>query len=669
MACIPQKGRLAPVVSIFAALALATLTSTCAAAVAGSESRIMLPLYGTERGALVTPHAEVLEDRTARLDLAAVRAVHDRWRPGPRDALTFGFSKSTWWVRWRMQNVSDQRGLFTIDLGNPRQDYVEWYVLRDGLADTSNAWIERFSGGDRLPFHARELPVRNFALPLSLAAREQVDIYVRLKSYDGLFEAMPIRVFAGNAFQKATATEDLLLSLFHGGLLALALYNLLLFVATRRRAFGIYVLYVASFLFWSFTFRGYSFAHLWPNQPDFNNNILTVGAAWTFATIGLFAVAYLRLHETAPRWLLRTHVSLIVLNFLVAAPALMGHYALGAGIGHVTGVAMAVATLGTAIWLAFRRHATGRSTSQVSATPDAIALNSRQAKFFVFAFTAVGVGACAYILQIVAILPTNWFTTWAVQIGSAIEVLLLALGLADSINILKARALAAEQRARAAQEALNAQLALQIHQRTEELALANRKLHELAITDEQTGAFNRRHFTAFCAAALAQRTERKPLALCMFDIDFLKSFNECVGHGAGDDLVRKIAHAINDEVRRNGDALFRLGGEEFCVLYAAHTAQAALTYAERLRAIIGDLRIPHERSPTGYVTASFGVGWWSAEQMEHLSPDRMYATADNMLYEAKESGRHCVRMDDGTVEMSRASGTASDTGVRMIGNL
>jgi diguanylate cyclase (GGDEF)-like protein len=660
MANILHTGRLALFASILAAHALATLLSTDAAAADG-VSRGMLPLHGAERGALVTPYAELLEDLTARLDLPSVRAVRDRWRPGPRDALAFGFSQSAWWVRWRMRNDNDRAVQFTIDLGNPRQDFVEWYVLRNDSADASNLRIERFSGGDRLPFHARELPTRNFALPLSLAAREQVDIYIRLQSYDGLFEAMPIRVFANDTFQAEAAKEDLLLSLFHGGLLALALYNLLLFVATRRRAFGIYVLYVASFLFWSFTFRGFSFAYLWPDQPAFNNDILTVGAAWTFAAIGLFAVAYLRLHETAPRWLLRTNVTLIVLNFSVAGPALMGYYALGAGIGHVTGVAMAVATLGTALWLAVRRPATVGSAGQALATPDAIALISRQAKFFVVAFTAVGVGACAYILQIVAILPTNWFTTWAVQIGSAIEVLLLALGLADSINILKARALAAEQRARAAQEALNAQLALQIHQRTEELALANRKLHELAITDEQTGAFNRRHFTAFCAATLNHRTERKPLALCMFDIDFLKSFNERAGHEAGDEVVRKIAQAINAEVRRHGDALFRLGGEEFGVLYAAPTARAALDYAERLRAIVCELRIPHERNPTGHVTASFGVGWWNVERLERLSPDRMYATVDNMLYEAKESGRNCVRLEDGTAAIAGAEDSATSS--------
>jgi diguanylate cyclase (GGDEF)-like protein len=579
-----------------------------------------LHIVGHERGAPIAPFTDILEDPTASLTLNDIRGKAHAWQPGPGDALVFGFSKSVWWVRWNVANDTGQSVQQIIDLGNPRQDHVHWFVLRDG-----GQRITETIDGDRLPHASRAVPTHNFALPVTLAPYERVELYVRLQSHDGLFEAMPLRMFGAQEFFKAAETEDLVFTIFHGGLLALALYNLLIFIATRKCAFGLYVLYISSFLFWSFTFRGYSFQYFWPNSPAFNNDILTVGAALTFGTIGLFAIVYLRMRELVPRWLLQLNIALVAMNMLVIVPALMGHYALGAGLGHIAGISMAVTTIATAIWLLLQ--------------------GSRQAKFFVIAFAIVSIGASSYILQIIAVLPTNWFTSWGVQIGSALEALLLALGLADSMNTLKAQKIEAERRAREAQEALNAQLAQQVNQRTEELASANRRLHELAITDELTGAFNRRHFTAFCGATLTHRQDREPLAFCIFDLDYFKNYNERHGHQAGDDALRAIAQAIKAQLQNSSDVLFRVGGEEFGVLFNAPTPEAATQFVEKLRSIVRNLNIAHERNPAGMLTASFGAGWWSGGTLDRLTPDRVYAAADNMLYEAKEAGRDCLRLE------------------------
>jgi diguanylate cyclase (GGDEF)-like protein len=174
------------------------------------------------------------------------------------------------------------------------------------------------------------------------------------------------------------------------------------------------------------------------------------------------------------------------------------------------------------------------------------------------------------------------------------------------------------------------------------LELANRRLHELAITDELTGAFNRKHFSAFCSAALAHRDRDEPLAFCMFDIDLFKSYNERYGMPAGNAVLRAVAHCIRGELRRSGDVLFRLGGEEFGVLFTASTADTSRQFIERLRVAVRSLKIEHLDNPSGVITASFGVGWWDKGVTYRLTSDQMYAVADNMLYEAKESGRDRV---------------------------
>jgi diguanylate cyclase len=599
--------------SIWAFLVCCLLVAP-AAAVAGAAP---LEVHGFENGVAIAPHSELLEDRSGQLELSSVRARSSGWQPGPQDALVFGFSNSTWWARWSLHNATPQPRALIVTLGNSRPDYVTWFVLRDAARR-----IERSVGGDRHPFAERSVAIPELVLPLNLAPHEHVEVYVRLQSFDGMFEPMPLAIYQRAAFFETEARKNLLFGLYHGALLALALYNLLLFLATRERVFGVYVMYLLSFLLWSFTFRGDAFQFLWPNAPAFNNDILTVGAALSFAMAGLFGIVYLRMYETVPRWVLNLNLTLVVANLLVLIPAFSGRYALGAELGHFAGLPMAISLQATGIWLLRR--------------------GSRQARFFVVAFAVVGIGATAYILQIVNLLPTNWFTSWGVQLGSAIEMMLLALGLADSMNTLKAEKLRAERTAREAQQALNVRLEQQVEERTQALEQANHRLHELAITDELTGAFNRRHFNALCQVALSQQSRRDPLAFCMFDLDHFKSYNDRYGHQAGDAALKRVAQVVQAELHRSHDVLFRLGGEEFGVLFTAASPESATQFVELLRKAVVRAAIPHSGNPTGSMTASFGVGWWGPGVVYRMTPEQMYAAADTMLYEAKESGRNCV---------------------------
>ena len=569
----------------------------------------------------LVPLADLLEDPTGQLDLAQARASPG-WQRQHQSALVFGFSRSAYWVRWRLHNTGSSPQDLVVDLGNERQDHISWYLWRGH----AGAPAQVVHSGDRLPFAQRPLPARKFALPLPLQPGEQVELLVRLASQDGLYEAMPMRLMPREAFFADEEHQSLLVTLYNGGLLSLALYNLLLYVATRERAFGLYVGYMLNLLLWNFTFHGYGFKFLWPDATAFNNNVLTVGAAWAFGVFGLFTVDYLRLRDSVPRWVLRTNQAMAWANIAVVLPAAADFYALGAGIGQATGVAMALVSLSTGVWLLRR--------------------GQRQARFFVLAFSALGVGATAYILQVLGVAPANAFTTWGLQVGSGFEALVLALGLADTMNTLKADKLLAEQRARQAQEAANQQLEAQVAERTRALERANQTLHTLAVTDALTGAFNRRHFNELCAAVLQQRPRAEPLAFCMFDLDHFKRYNDTYGHQAGDTALRAVASAVQARLNRSSDTLFRLGGEEFGVLFTANSATQALAFAENCRHAVRALNIRHDGNPHGLMTASFGLGFWVDSRGGQLTPDAMYAEVDGALYAAKAAGRDRVHLVD-----------------------
>lgn len=173
------------------------------------------------------------------------------------------------------------------------------------------------------------------------------------------------------------------------------------------------------------------------------------------------------------------------------------------------------------------------------------------------------------------------------------------------------------------------------------LEAANRQLRDLAILDALTGAFNRRHFNDVCLAALAGAQRGQAVALCMLDVDHFKAYNDHHGHQAGDAVLKALAQTLRDSLKRSTDALFRLGGEEFGVIFSAVSASAAQHFVRQLSAALHALALPHARSPRGIVTASFGLVWWAAPT-SGLTPEAMYAAADAALYEAKRRGRDQV---------------------------
>jgi two-component system chemotaxis response regulator CheY len=171
----------------------------------------------------------------------------------------------------------------------------------------------------------------------------------------------------------------------------------------------------------------------------------------------------------------------------------------------------------------------------------------------------------------------------------------------------------------------------------ERVTALHRRLHADARHDPLTGIGNRLRL-AEDLAAISARMERYGHSYCvaMFDIDRFKGFNDGGGHAAGDDVLRRVAHALRDGVR-GGDAVYRYGGEEFVVLLPEQTLDGAAQAGERLRAAIEGLAIPHPAG--GIVTISGGVAGVSDGA---ASPDDLFEAADKALYAAKAGGRNRV---------------------------
>ncbi|CCG07424.1 sensor domain-containing diguanylate cyclase [Pararhodospirillum photometricum] len=173
-----------------------------------------------------------------------------------------------------------------------------------------------------------------------------------------------------------------------------------------------------------------------------------------------------------------------------------------------------------------------------------------------------------------------------------------------------------------------------------EQKLAQMALHSLANRDGLTGLANRRAFdTAIVADCQQAQRDTTALSVLLADVDHFKAYNDTHGHQKGDECLRTVAQAIEAQIFRQGDLAARYGGEEFAILLPNVDLAGALQVAERVRAAVEALHLPHGGRPDGGpVTLSIGA----ASGVPWDGPDILIATADEALYTAKRAGRNRV---------------------------
>ncbi len=173
-----------------------------------------------------------------------------------------------------------------------------------------------------------------------------------------------------------------------------------------------------------------------------------------------------------------------------------------------------------------------------------------------------------------------------------------------------------------------------------DLASANRELEKLSRQDGLTGIANRRYFDSYLVTEVRRAArEKAPVSLILSDVDHFKAFNDCYGHQAGDDCLRRVAAALSSAGRRPADLAARYGGEEFAMVLPGTVLDGAVDVAQAVSRVIGGLAIPHARSAVDQnVTLSQGVVSLIPEK-ESASED-LIQHADQALYQAKQQGRN-----------------------------
>lgn len=192
----------------------------------------------------------------------------------------------------------------------------------------------------------------------------------------------------------------------------------------------------------------------------------------------------------------------------------------------------------------------------------------------------------------------------------------------------------------------NTLLEKRIEDRTESLQAANKalnvandRLQQLASMDFLTGITNRRYFYENAERVLQRcRQEKSTVSVIMFDLDHFKKINDQYGHETGDDVLRSITKPVINTLRPL-DLFSRTGGEEFLVLLPSVHLEEAEGIAERIRQAVASIVVEAGGSKID-VAVSLGVAQWDGNE----SLQRLVSRVDQAMYNAKNSGRNCVRV-------------------------
>ena len=364
--------------------------------------------------------------------------------------------------------------------------------------------------------------------------------------------------------------------------------------------------------------NGLAFEYLWPQSPRLANMAVPVSMAWGTICMHQFARTFLDLRH---RFVAGNRVILGIMGFhaVMLVLSIFIDYRTAVLISTAAVLPGTAAILVIAVILARRGDTTAR--------------------ILLLAWSMLLAGTAAYAMVSLGILPKVFVTEYGIQIGSALEMVLLSFALAYRFAILRDENVRIVESARNELEQRVTERTHELSHTLSELANANERLRESSLRDGLTGAYNRRYFDASFEPLLAEcRAAGKPLSVLVADIDHFKRINDESGHLAGDDCLRLAADVVGEVVGKGGSVV-RYGGEEFVVLLPGVGDAGMRECAETIRARIAGASLPMADAAQ---SMTISVGGATLRPGDELSAHALLKRADAAMYRAKHEGRNRI---------------------------
>lgn len=556
-------------------------------------------------------YIEILEDKNRALLISDItkEEYRDSFIPASVIGNNFGFSKSTFWVRFSIKSTKEVSDAIYLELDFPLMDYATLYLPnKDGGFDKKES-------GEFIPYSTKEVNYRKHLFNIPNNLQETQTYYMHLKS--GASTQIPLYLYTSSTLIEEIDKTNFILGGYYGNMILLMLSALIAFLKIRDKLFLTYSLYLLTLMFFQLSINGFFSQYFSPFPLEYANKLIALSIGFVVLGGALFSGHYLQIWNgkyPKTRFLFYTLTAFAFLGMIIT---LLMDNSLGSQISTIAGMFLPFVILFGAVYSVYNGY--------------------KPAKYFLAAWSIFLFGIFILGLLYLGFLPHTFLTTYAMQIGSTLEILLLAYALIYRINLVYIEKEEAKQKATEYLNQINEGLESLVQERTKELNHKNELLSNLAIRDSMTNMLN--HNASIESLNSMKSTairHQYNLSVIMIDIDLFKSINDRYGHPAGDQVIIQIAEIINNSIRPS-DSAGRYGGEEFIVTLHDADEQNAVELAERIRVKIETLKISAiENQP---VSASFGVS-----TLDFSNPYLdIIKQADEALYKAKKSGRNNIK--------------------------
>ena len=356
-------------------------------------------------------HLSIFEDRNGRYTVDDILSADDSadLGPGGRAIPTFGFTRSTFWVRFDLTNMAEETLPLILESHWPHHDMIDFYLFKDG-----RRLLERHQG-DLLPFGSREEKYPNPLFSFDMQGRAEYTACLRIKSQASMI--LDFILWSPTAFYRHAIASHSAFGLYYGAVLIMILYNLFIFFGIKEKIYYLYyVLFISSLLLIQMVLDGFAYAYLWPDYPLWANKCVNI-----FVFIGvfwgtLFCQKFLNTRANTPK--LNPILNLLAATSFIGIWVLFFTDVLIAGmLASFAGVIFALLSFAAGLICLVK--------------------GVREARFFFSASFFLMSGLFLAALGYAGFIEKSFFSTFAMHMGTTIQALLLSFGLVDRINVLK----------------------------------------------------------------------------------------------------------------------------------------------------------------------------------------------------------------------------------------
>ncbi|EAT10789.1 EAL domain-containing protein [Bermanella marisrubri] len=448
---------------------------------------------------------DVLEDPKSELSETQALNLED-WRKINQPSLNFGYTQSTYWVKFNLHNESSQDIVRLIDFTYPLLDKISLFKIADNQPELI------FHSGDTYPYHQRNVDHPHFVAKVELPQQSEQSYLVRLQSNSPI--QTEVISWDLNRFQKHYRDINASQFLYIGLVLSVALLNLLIFIYLREAVYITYAGYAACLGLLVSSQSGVLFEYVYPEWPIVHKWSQLVFATLTILLTTLFSLKFLRLNTSGAckkplQGLLSAPILVLVISPIIG-------YQLAIQSIVLVGLLVIPACFFMGVFVAQKN-------------PDR--------DIFLIAWSFLIIGACIFLFSKLGILPFNGFTNNAVQIGSTLELFTFSLALARRIYIEREARLTAKQA---------------IIDSNKRSAKLQESMLFTATHDAITQLPNRNNFETFLQYTLRQY-EHGVLVVC--HLQRMNDIDKTMGKDMSNLALHKFAMMLNIELAENNLAL------------------------------------------------------------------------------------------------------------------